>query len=176
MPAFLSQNAGTVVKIPLHAATPVFAVAMGDLTLQKAIIRQGGITRSGLFQSQPTVGDATYFFVFGDGDDVIQITGFAFPSLCLKGGKPLSNADGLNEVLTLYDRNKIGSRSKPVIVSFGKRAFASFLVGMTVETAEPESMLARWSFTFRSFGSGLGVPPVDPPADAEAPANQNTGT
>ena len=147
MRAFFAHARGAVKRIqngPHGGAIP-FKIALPGGNITNAIVQQLAIESQGNYQFLHAVSSAIYVYVFGDRISNLTVGGTAFGAAC-DGG------DGITAVLKRYSGMRIAVRGNPVTVGVGPDiAFSSFLTGINVSAADPETNLAQWALRFNFF-------------------------
>lgn len=162
MPSYFANRRGTVYRatgqrtgVALPFQIRMQGVGIGsDNASARAIITQAGVMQNGNFQFLHTIGETIYVYVFGDRIGELRVSGVAFMQSCnVLGGLELggSRATGMQQVLLEYQRNKLSSRARPVLVNFGDMPFRGFLTGMQLDMSDAENSLGQWSFRFHTF-------------------------
>jgi len=153
MPAFFAHDRGSVVRVASQRGGPggalPFRILMQGVQLNatsiNAIITSASINEKGNYQFLHTVSETIYAYVFGDRIGELTVSGLCFANPCDGGDS------GMQQVLEAYRTNRIAVRAAPVQVSFGTTIYRSFLVGMSLNVANPELQLGEWSFRFNTF-------------------------
>lgn len=154
MPAFFSQQRGTVVRVGNPANVPggptPFRIIVPELDGitgfdASAIVTQGGIMERGGFQFTHTLAETIYAFIFGDRIGELRIGGICFANFC--NGKQ----SGMQQVLKAYHAHKLSVRGRSLPVDFGGIIYKGFLTGCNLEVADPERNLGQWMMQFNTF-------------------------
>jgi hypothetical protein len=150
---FLGHAKGAVKRVngPWRR-TPSLRVAVGGWPNKAqgglfftSICTQAGVIANGNFQFLHTINDTIFVYVFGDRISELAISGVAFGEPC-DGLRP-----GIEEVFTLYTRDRIAVRAQPLIVLLGTRSFNAFLTGVSAEITDAETQLTQFSFRLHCF-------------------------
>ena len=153
--AFFSHKRGAVSRVvsPQGQGTSSFTIQMnldGATTLgqgnAKAIVTQAAIGNAGNLQFLHTLNQTIYVYVFGDRIGDLRVSGLAFAEPCRTSGT------GMQLIYKAYKDNRVAKKGGPVLVHFGDDLpLRAFLVGMSLEVADPETNLGQWSFLFKTF-------------------------
>lgn len=162
MPAFFSQTRGTVVRIDAGVAAngvlPFSVRLPADMQIgghvgngTTTLTSQTAIGMRENFQLQPTLGDTTYAYSFGEMPLDLRISGIAFSRNCQQGTG--QETDGLRTVLAAYDKYRLSQRRRTLDLVIGTTVFRVILGGATFEIADAERQIGQWGFQF--FGQQL---------------------
>lgn len=153
--AFFSHKRGAVSQVvsPAGGASSAFTIQMdlvGEKKLgqghAKAIVTQAAISNGGNLQFLHTLNQTIYVYVFGDRIGELRVSGLAFAEPCNTTGT------GMQLIYKVYKNNRVAKKGGPVKVHFGNNLpLRAFLVGMSLEVADPETNLGQWSFLFKTF-------------------------
>jgi hypothetical protein len=76
-------------------------------------------------QFQLSMQDSVYIYVFGDGMGKIVLNGLAFAGTC-------EGAEGLSQVMLIYNQSRVTKLEKPVVVLVGNQRVEGFLTQFNV--------------------------------------------
>ena len=107
------------------------------------------LEQQGNYQFLHTVGDFTYFYLFGDRIGELTVSGFGFisPACGPAGGK-----GSICELYNWYQQNRVAAKNKAMGITLGNNgncgSFWAFLTGMRMEMPRADILVAQWSLRF----------------------------
>ena len=156
MPAFFSQNRGTVslVKgqvngnglLPFNITLRGMDLGAGNNPQSNAIITQMSATEEGNYQFMHTTQSTIYGYVFGDRIGDWSVSGICFASSCYN-----KDTTGMQQIFETYRKYRIANSGTSVLVDVGSTTVVAFLTGMSLSVADPERNLGQWAFRFKTI-------------------------
>jgi hypothetical protein len=100
-------------------------IKLGAIEFTAALLSGVDYDQETIQQFQLSMQDSIYVYVFGDGMGRIVLNGLAFAGTC-KG------AEGLSQVMNVYNQNRITKTEGPITVLVGQKRIEGFLTSFNV--------------------------------------------
>jgi hypothetical protein len=119
------------------------------------LITRLGVAQRSNIQIQPALRNGIYVYAFGDGMGELQVGGVCFIGDICNGAQ--GAADGVQQALQFYARNRVAKTLTHVNVTIGRTPFSGFLVGVQLGTESAENRIFTWQLSFASLPNFEGL-------------------